>query len=281
MKRIKHSKVRNTGLIFELLVRQVAVDTMNNTRPLALDILNKHFKGSSELTKELKLYRSIQEEKFNNESHATTFVDAIIKARKALNETDLKRQKYNLIKDLKENYNVNEFFKSRVTDYKLHASTFNIFEFAEADEPASYIRNKFILIESVQNKQSSKKSSNSLIKEDKDVRILASKLVIDKFNEKYKTMSTAQKKILREYINNVTNSVDLKKYIINETKNIQKELTSLKSIVPSKIVRIKINEVVKLISGLRKKHLIEDKDILTMLRYYELISELKKVRKNK
>jgi hypothetical protein len=281
MKRIKHSKVRNTGLIFELLVRQVAVDTMNNTRPLALDILNKHFKGSSELTKELKLYRSIQEEKFNNEAHATTFVDAVIKARKALIESDLKRQKYNLIKDLKENYNVNEFFKSRVSNYKLHASTFNIFEHAEADEPASYIRNKFILIESIQNKKIAKQPSDSLLKEDKDVRILASKLVIDKFNQKYKTMSIAQKKILREYINNVTNSVHLKKYIISETKNIQAELTSLKSIVPSKIVRIKINEVVKLIAGLRKKHLVEDKDILTMLRYYELIGELKKVRKNK
>ena len=133
----------------------------------------------------------------------------------------------------------------------------------------------------MQNKKSSTDKSNSLIKEDKDVRILASKLVIDKFNEKYKNMSAAQKKILREYINNVTNSVHLKKYITNETKNIQKELTSLKTVVPSKIVRIKINEVVKLLSGLRKKHLVEDKDILTMLRYYELISELKNVRKNK
>tara|TARA_R100001126_G_C4880814_1_gene178995 strand:- start:958 stop:1803 length:846 start_codon:yes stop_codon:yes gene_type:complete len=281
MKRIKHSKVRNTGLIFELLVRQVAVDTMNNTRPLALDILNKHFKGSSELSKELKLYRQVQEEKFNTEAHATTFVNAVIKARKALNESDLKRQKYNLIKDLKENYNVNEFFKSRVSDYKLHASIFNIFEYAEADEPATYIRNKYILIEKVQYKQSEKKSSNSLMNENKDVRLLASKIVIDKFNEKYKTMSASQKKILREYINNVTNSVHLKKYIISETKNIQKVLASLKTSVPSKIVRIKINEVVKLIGGLRKKHLIEDKDILTMLRYYELIGELKKVRKNK
>ena len=214
MKRIKHSKVRNTGLIFELLVRQVAVDTMNNTRPLALDILNKHFKGSSELTKELKLYRQIQEEKFNNEAHAITFVDAAIQARKTLNESELKRQKYNLIKDLKENYNVNEFFKSRVTDYKTHASTFNIFEYAQADEPAAYIRNKYILIEKVQNKKSSTDKSNSLIKEDKDVRILASKLVIDKFNEKYKNMSAAQKKILREHINNVTNSVHLKKYMV-------------------------------------------------------------------
>lgn len=281
MKRIKHSKVRNTGLIFELLVRQVAVDTMNNTRPLALDILNKHFKGSSELTKELKLYRSIQEEKFNNEAHAITFVDAVVKARKALIESDLKRQKYNLIKDLKDNYNVNEFFKSRVGDYKLHASTFNIFEHAEADEPAIYTRNKFILIESVQNKKSIKRPKDSLLKEDKDVRMLASKLVIDKFNQKYKAMSPEQKKMLREYINNVTNSVHLKKYIINETKNIQTELTSLKSIIPSKIVRIKINEVVKLIGSLRKKHLVEDKDILTMLRYYELINELKKVKANR
>ena len=43
---------------------------------------------------------------------------------------------------------------------------------------------------------------------------------------------------------------------------IQKVLASLKTSVPSKIVRIKINEVVKLIGGLRKKHMIEDKDMI-------------------
>ena len=62
MKRIKHSKVKNTGIIFELLVRQVASDTMNNKDSKALRVIKKHFKNNSELAQELKLYRTISQE---------------------------------------------------------------------------------------------------------------------------------------------------------------------------------------------------------------------------
>jgi hypothetical protein len=277
MKKIKHSKIKNTGLVFELLVRQVAVDTMNNRNSASLSILNKFFKGSTELSKELKLYRSLQEETFNTENKAIKFIDAVVSARKTLNEAQLKREKYNLIKELKNRFDIEEFFKSRVSNYKLHASIYNIFEHSEADEPGVYVRNKFIVCEHVQEKKNKSEAKPSLMSEDKDVRILASKIVIDKFNEKYsKTLTGKQKNILREFINNVTNSEKLKKYVVTETKGIQKELADLKMSVASKVVRIKINEVTKLLSQLQKKHTIEDKDVLTMLRYYELINEIKK-----
>ena len=117
----------------------------------------------------------------------------------------------------------------------------------------------------------------TLIEEqNKDVRILASKIVVDKFNSKYSGLNAEQKRTLREYINNVTNSVKLKKYIISETKKLQNSISSLKSNVPSKVVRIKLNEVANLLTELSKKHNVEDKDVLTMLRYYELVNELKK-----
>ena len=150
MKRIKHSKVKNTGLIFELLVRQVASDTMNNKNSKALSILKKHYNSKSELTKELKLYRTLSEEKFTNETKAEKFVEAVLKARKNINESQLRRDKYNLIKDLKSNYILEDFFKSRVKNYKLHASTYKLFEYAEADDPKEYITSKFALVEHVQ-----------------------------------------------------------------------------------------------------------------------------------
>lgn len=282
MKKIKHSKIKNTGLIFELLVRQVAVDTMNNKNSVSLSILNKYFKGATELSKELKLYRSLQEESFNTETKAAKFIDAVISARKTLNESQLKREKYNLIKEIKTRFDIEEFFKSRVSNYKLQASVYNIFEYSEADEPGTYVRNKFIVCEHVQSKKSKSDAKPSLMSEDKDIRILASKIVIDKFNEKYsKTLTGQQKNILREFINNVTNSEKLKKYVITETKNIQRELSDLKTSVSSKVIRIKINEVTKLLSQLQKKHMIEDKDVLTMLRYYELINEIKKCKDTK
>lgn len=282
MKKIKHSKIKNTGLIFELLVRQVAVDTMNNKNSVSLSILNKYFKGATELSNELKLYRSLQEESFSTETKAVKFIDAVISARKTLNESQLKREKYNLIKEIKTRFDIEEFFKSRVSNYKLQASVYNIFEYSEADDPGIYVRNKFIVCEHVQSKRINLDAKPSLMSEDKDIRILASKIVIDKFNEKYSTTLTGQQKnILREFINNVTNSEKLKKYVITETKNIQQELSELKTSVSSKVIRIKINEVTKLLSQLQKKHMIQDKDVLTMLRYYELINEIKKCKDTK
>ena len=277
MKRIKHSKVKNTGLIFELLVRQVASDTMNNKNSKALRILKKHYNSKSELTKELKLYRTLSEEKFTNETKAEKFVEAVLKARKNINESQLRRDKYNLIKDLKSNYIVEDFFKSRVKNYKLHASTYKLFEYAEADDPKEYITSKFALVEHVQSLSKKPESAPTLTSENKDVRILASKIVVDKFNERYSGLSSSQKKMLREYINNVTNSVKLRKYILTEIRSLRTSIKSLRSTIPSKVIRIKLNEVNNLLLTLGKKHLIEDKDVLTMLRYYELVNELKKV----
>jgi len=277
MKRIKHSKVKNTGLIFELLVRQVASDTMNNKNSKALRILKKHYNSKSELTKELKLYRTLSEEKFTNETKAEKFVEAVLKARKNINESQLRRDKYNLIKDLKSNYIVEDFFKSRVKNYKLHASTYKLFEYAEADDPKEYITSKFALVEHVQSLSKKPESAPTLTSENKDVRILASKIVVDKFNERYSGLSSSQKRMLREYINNVTNSVKLRKYIVTEIRNLRTSIKSLRSTIPSKVIRIKLNEVNNLLVTLGKKHLIEDKDVLTMLRYYELVNELKKV----
>ena len=279
MKQIKHSKVKNTGLIFELLVRQVASDTMSNKNSVSLKILKNNFSKDSELSKELKLYRSLQEETFNSDTKSLKFVEAVISARKQLNESSLKREKYNLIKSIKSNFIVEDFFKSRVSNYKVHASTYKLFEFAEADDPKHYIDNKFSIIEHVQ-RPKKQKEKPSLVSENKDIRILASKMIIDKFNEKYSSLTKQQKQILREYINNVTNSEKLKKYVLLETKQIQKEQLSYRSKVTSKIIRIKINEVAKLLSNLQKKHLLEDKDVLTILRYHELINELKKVGKS-
>ena len=278
MKRIKHSKVRNTGLIFELLVRQVASDTMHNRESKALKIIRRHFNKNSQLSNELKLYRSLHEEKFTNENQAEKFLEAVLRTRGTVNEQALKREKYNLIKDIRDTFLVEEFFKARVNNYKTHAAVYKLFEYAEADDPRAYVSNKFALIEHIQQAPAKVEAKPRLVSESKDVRILASKLVVDKFNEKYAALNESQKRMLREYINNVTNTVKLKKYILQETKNISAEIKQLKMTVPSKVLKIKLTEVSNLLTKLTKKHIVEDKDVLTLLRYYELISELKAVR---
>jgi hypothetical protein len=278
MKRIKHSKVKNTGLIFELLVRQVASDTMNNRDSKALRILKRNFKPNSLLSQELKLYRSLHEEKFTN-AKAETFVTAVTTARKTINEALLKREKYNLIKEIRSAFNIEDFFKSRVSNYKLHAAIYKLFEHAEADDPKEYVENKFAILEHVATvAKKSVDTKSALVAEQKDLRILASKIMVEKFNEKYSVLSKSQKHLLREYINNVTNSTELKKYILRETKSLQEQLSKLKTTIPSKVLRIKLTEVANLLTQINKKHTIEDKDVLTMLKYYELVDELNKVK---
>jgi len=250
---------------------------MNNKNSNALQVIKRHFNTKSELAKELKLYRTIAQEKFLSETKASKFLEAVLRSRKQLNESQLRRDKYNLIKDLKNTYILEEFFKSRITNYKVHASTYKLFEFAEADNPALYVSSKFALVEHIQTTVVKTDNTPKLSSQHKDVRLLASKLVVDKFNEKYNTLSASQKNMLREYINNVTNSAALKKYILKETTQLKSNIISLKTSIPNKVIRIKLTEVANLLNKLSNQHSMQDKDVLTMLRYYELVNELKKL----
>jgi len=276
MTNVKHSKFKNTGLLFELLVRQVASDVMNGTESVALKLIKRHFKSDSNLSKELKLYRSLSEEKFNSEKQAEMFVDACINSRNRLQESNLRREKYNLIKDIKRSFVTESFLKSKIKNYKLQASIYKLFESSDFEDPKTVVSNRYIIIDNILAvKQPEKKK---LVKENKDVRILASKLMIDKFNKKYSNLSENQQKMLREYINNVTNTVTLKEYIKTESIKLMDNLVKLKNIVPNKILRIKLNEVTNLLKELSERHSVKDKDVLTMLRYYELVKELKSIK---
>ena len=285
MKKIKHSKYKNTGILFEMLVRQIAADTMHGRKTKALPILKRHFKSGTELGKELQLYRTIQEEEFKSETSAQKFLQACVTARKSLNEGALRRQKYNLIKEINDSFIVENFFKSRVSNYTILASIFKLFEYAEVDNPAHIVKSKSTLVEHVlrnalQNPIKTKKGN--VIKEtyavqEKDVRLLSYKMLIDKFNNKYDGLNQRQKNVLREYINNVTNSISLKEFIQKEIPVIQKYLTRAAARVGSKIVKIKLHEVNNMLNNISNASVVKDKHVLTILKYHELIKELNKM----
>tara|TARA_R110000851_G_scaffold293168_1_gene447751 strand:+ start:3756 stop:4622 length:867 start_codon:yes stop_codon:yes gene_type:complete len=283
MKKIKHTKFKNTGILFEMLVRQVASDTMNGRNTRALPLIQRHFKPETELGKELQLYRTLQEEEFKTETNAQKFLQACVTARKSLNEGALRRQKYNLIREINDTFIIENFFKSRVSNYTLLASIFKLFEYAEAQNPAQMVRSKSILVEHVLRNALAnpiKEKRGNTIKETfkvqtKDIRLLSYKMLIDKFNQKYNGLNQRQKNILREYINNVTNTVALKEFVQKEIPVIKKELKKASARVGSKIVKIKLNEVNNMLSTIQNAPIVKDKDILTMLRYYELIKQLK------
>ena len=284
MKKLKHSKYKNTGILFELLVRQISTDTLNNMDSKATYIIREHFGKSTELAKELRLYKIFIEESFSSEYKASEFVNIILKERKKLNESVLNRQKYNLIKAIKKNFVIEDFFKYRVSNYKENASIYKLFEHNTSDNPKEYVECKSTLLESLIGNSKSDDKIVTTINEDytkqpKEVRLLAWKMLVENFNNKYTTLTDKQQDILREYINSVDNSEKLKKFVVRECNSLSKNIKSVK--VTDKVTKIKVNEVIKLITKVKSSKVITESQILSLLRYTELYNELKRVFKCK
>jgi len=275
MNKLKHSKFKNTGVLFELLVRQIASDTLNEKNSPALSIIKKHFKNGSELSKELKLYQFLVKEKFDSNYKAGEFLNIVLSERKKLNDSLLKREKYNLIKTINERFNVSDFFKYRVNNYKSLASIYKLFENNESVSPKEWVDCKTVILENVTKKVKTVKEivTDEYTKESKDVRLLAYKFLVDKFNDKYKGLTTEQKSVLRNYINNIDNSDNLKRFILGETKKLKNEFSKIK--VSDKVYSIKLKEVIGLIDGLSNTKIVSETRALGLLRYYQLLNELK------
>lgn len=280
MKKLKHSKFKNTGILFEMLVRQIAADTLNNKKSKSIDLIKKYFNKSTELSKELELYQTLMKEKFNTDIKATHLVEAVVDTQKKLNKSVLNRQKYNLIKDIQKNYVLEEFFKSNVNNYKELASIYKLFEYQLADSPSEIVRTKHTIVEHITSKDKPKKEEvqlNEFAAQEKDIRLLSYKILVDKFNDKYSSLNTSQKNVLREYINNVNDTVALSTFVQTEVPKIQTAIKKQLTKIDDKVTKIKLNETVSLLNKMKTVKTVKDNHILSMLRYYELIKELKKL----
>jgi hypothetical protein len=280
MKRFKHSKYKNTGILFELLIRQVVSDTLNEkSSSRALYIVKEHFGKKTELLKEFKLYKNLISESFDSENKANEFLSIILDARSKLNETVLSREKYNLIKEIKRHYSIDEFFNYRVSNYKENASAYKLFSYTKSDNPKEFIDNKSAIIEHISKSDTKIETPKSKLNEEynkqpKEIRLLAWKLLVDSFNTKYTVLSKSQKTILREYINSVDNTEYLKEFVGKECSKISNAFGKLNITDP--VVKIKINEVLKLVDKIKSSKVITESEILSILRYHDLYKEVKR-----
>ena len=280
----KHSKIRNTGILFELLTRQITVDVLNNNKKAqAAKILKEFFNKKTQLGKEYELYKVLTTENYKSEIKANHLVDAVISTRQKLNNSQLKREKYNLIKEIKRNYNVSDFFMARIPNYKVNASIFKLFNSNQNENPAQKTENRFTIVEHITRKTISSKKKEKAItegykKQEKDLRLLAYGILVEKFNKKYSSLSVAQKKLLKEYINNISNTNSLKQLIESETIKVKSKLQSYLPKVEDKVTKIKLNEAVNQADTLMKGRIVEDKQVVTLMRYYQLVKELKNVK---
>ena len=277
MKKSTHSKIKNTGILFELLTRQITADTMTGVKKSpALSIIREHFAAKTTLARELMLYQTLLNESFNTENKAETLLNVTIKMRRKLKESALSDEKYQLVKEVKKHYNLKDFFKSTINNYSVYASIYRVFEGSGIADASAVVRSRYTITEHIVNKKAiiSEDDHKDYIKEPEEIRMLAFRLMLEKFNTKYESLSADQKNILREYINNVSNTTSLRDFIIKESVKLKKILqTKIKS-VDDQITSIKLTEVSSLLDRNTKIKRVEEKHVHSILLYHELLKEL-------
>ena len=282
MSKLKNSKYKNTGILFELLVRQIASDILSNKEPHAATLVKKYF-SNTEIAKEHKLYQTLINVQALAESKADSLVETILKLSEKLNKTALRKEKYNLIKDIKENYNLEDFFKAKIQNYKINAAIFNLMEAhtsTEFTDPKLVIENRVTLLEFLTKKSVNKEVVKDQVleeyaKQDKSTRMMIYKMVVENFNSKYTDLLPEQKTLLSEFIKNISNTVSLKEYVNNQIQNVKLELEVLTSKISDKKIQIKLSEVNNILNMIPKSENVSDDDVLNLMNYYELLHELR------
>ena len=280
---IKHSKYKNTGILFELLVRQITADTLSGKDSKATHILKKYF-VKTELGREYKLYETITKHKNLTEGKAEVVINSVIESSKNLNRGALKRQKYNLIQEISKHYNLEEFFATKLSNYKSYAALYTLVEIYNSEllsTPDQIISNKIAILENLTTKQVNKKKvEDDLLTEfqsyDKDLRILTYKVLLEKFNGKYASLNDNQKSVLKEFINSVDSTPKLREFYNTKITEIKATLTKQVKKVTDKAIQIKLNEVNNMLTPLGKTANVGNDDLVNLLQYYELLEELTK-----
>ena len=275
---VKHSKYKNTGLLFELLVRQITTDTLNDINSPAINTLKKYF-VNTELGKEYKIYEQLSNFKNLSEVKSEMVISSLLEAAAKLNREEVQKQRYNLIKEIKKSYDVSKFFKAKVSNYKIYAALNNLIENQNNRNitPEDTINNKVTLLEHLV-KESTPNAEDVLMEEymkyPKDVKILTHRIMLEKFNAKYDNFSTDQKEILKEVVTSIDNTGKLRDYynikIVETVKRVQGKIDTLKD----EVLKIKLQEVLKHIKPVDNTKKVSNDDIVNLLQYSELLEHL-------
>ena len=280
---IRHSKFKNTGILFEVIVRQITSETLSGKESPARAILKQHF-VNTELGKEYKLYETIFNSKNLDSNKANTVLSVVLEQSQKLNRSKLKKEKYNLIKALKEHYDVEDLFKTKLYNYKAQASLYTLIETYNTSKLVDHnqiIDNKVTLLEhltksSVERNDVKVDVIDEFKSQDQDVRTLTYYILLEKFNDKYSSLNFHQKRVLKEFIEAVDNTPTLREFYNDEVRFIKGEIEKQSNSTNSEVIKIKLNEVNSLLTELDKRTVIKNNHLVDLLQYYSLLEELKR-----
>jgi hypothetical protein len=278
MKKIKHSKYKNTGLLFEMLVHKLTSETLTSDKSIAIDIIKKYFGKNTELAKELHLYTSVLKEQFKSDARALDYIKECQRAYAKLNQSELRRQKYNLVKEISENFKFESLSRAHINNYKVLASTYILFEHSNSANIAQLSECKNVLLEHMILSERVIPKKDPVLEtyeqQDKSSRLLTYKLLVDKFNRKYSTLSESQKQLLQKYITHVNDTDSLKQYIRNEIPVIKRKLSEHAIQITDQVTQIKVQKLSEMLCNVETMKVIKESHVLSLLRYFELVDEL-------
>ena len=282
MKKLKHSKYKNTGILFEMLVQKLTSETLSSNKSITIDIIKKYFGKNTELSKELQLYNALVKEQHKTEARALDFIRTVKDTHKKLNQAVLNRQKYNLVKEISENFVFENMSKIHINNYKTLASIYMLFEYSETDNPKQLMECKNVILENALLRERIKPEKDPILEsfeqQDKDVRLLTYKLLIDKFNSKYsQALSESQKQLLNKYITNVNDTEALREYVQKIIPRIKKQLAESAKQIDDKVTKIKVEKLSEMLCNVESIKKLKESHILNLMRYMDLVDELNEV----
>jgi len=283
-KKAKHSKFKNAGILFELLTRQITADILaGRDETFTKNLMFKYFHESKELGKEAQLYNFVLQQTSKDTNAAERILNVVLQTRSKLDERELNKQKYNVIKEIKEKYNIDEFLKNKIPNYKLYASIYKLFE-NQAEQEVKFdvselLESREYIVENLtKEKKNDEESLDVYGSQSAEVRLLAYKFLIENFNTKYSNLLPAQKKLLKEYITNISNSSKFTKFVNEEYKRVSVILKENLQTINSDIVKIKITEVVNQFSNKNVVGIVKENQLTSLLNAYELVEEIEKIK---
>ena len=281
MKKLKHSKYKNTGILFEMLVRKLTSETLSSNKSVTIDIIKNYFGRNTELSKELQLYNALVKEQFKSEAQGLDYIRTVKAAYDKLNQSVLKRQKYNLVKEISEKFVFSDMAKMHINNYKELASIYMIFEYAETDNPKQLLECKSVILDHGLITERKKPQTDPLVEafaaQPKDMRLLSYKLLVDKFNEKYSVLDESQKQLLNKYITHVNDTTELRAYIQKIIPGIKKQLAEQSKQIDDQVTKIKVSKLSEMLCNVESMKTIKESHILSLLRYFDLVRELKEM----
>lgn len=198
----RHNKKRNTGLLYEFLVRTISdaiIEGNEKKRGVALSVLRKHFIPGTELHKEFRLFHSLAATTVQSPSVADTILEAAKKASTQCNESRLDHEKSLLIRSINHQINDETFYNRRIPEYKIYATIQTLLNEWRNGQFNDIVR--LAQFEQQLKEWLLQNKNVTTLDETAQADPLVEKLMVKKINERYKNnLTNEQAEIIQSYI---------------------------------------------------------------------------------